>query len=49
MSFEVWSFTFWWFRFATEEADGKRKAIHDVYYVPGLMCNLLSVGQLLVK
>ena len=29
--------------------DGKRRTIHDVYYVPGLMCNLLSVGQLLEK
>ena len=29
--------------------DGKRRTIHDVYYVLGLMCNLLSVGQLLEK
>ena len=29
--------------------NGKRRTIHDVYYVPGLMCNLLSVGQLLEK
>ena len=29
--------------------DGKRRTIHDIYYVPGLMCNLLSVGQLLEK
>ena len=29
--------------------DGKRRTIHDVYYVPGSMCNLLSVGQLLEK
>ena len=29
--------------------DGKRRTIHDVYYVPGLMCNLLSVRQLLEK
>ena len=27
----------------------KRRTIHDVYYVPGLMCNLLGVGQLLKK
>ena len=31
------------------EKDGKRRTIHDVYYVPGLMCNLLSVEQLLEK
>ena len=31
------------------EKYGKRRTIHDVYYVPGLMCNLLSVGQLLEK
>ena len=29
--------------------DGKRRTIHDIYYVPSLMCNLLSVGQLLEK
>ena len=29
--------------------NGKRRTIHGVYYVPGLMCNLLSVGQLLEK
>ena len=29
--------------------NGKRRTIHDVYYVHGLMCNLLSVGQLLEK
>ena len=29
--------------------DGKRRTIHNVYYVPGLMCSLLSVGQLLEK
>ena len=29
--------------------NGKRRTIHDVYYVFGLMCNLLSVGQLLEK
>ena len=29
--------------------NGKRRTIHDVYYVLGLMCNLLSVGQLLEK
>ena len=29
--------------------NGERRTIHDVYYVPGLMCNLLSVGQLLEK
>ena len=29
--------------------NGKRRTIHDVYYVPRLMCNLLSVGQLLEK
>ena len=23
MPFEIWPFTFWWFRFATEEAYGK--------------------------
>ena len=27
----------------------KIRTIHDVYYVPRLMCNLLSVGQLLEK
>ena len=27
----------------------KRRTIHDAYYVPGLMCNLLSVGQLMEK
>ena len=26
--------------------NGERRIIHDVYYVPILMCNLLSVGQL---
>ena len=25
--------------------NGKRRTIHDVYYVPGLMCNLLSVDN----
>ena len=25
--------------------NGKRRIIDDVYYVPGLMCNLLSVGE----
>ena len=29
--------------------NGKRRTIHDVYYVPGLMCDLLSVGQFLEK
>ena len=29
--------------------DGKRRTIHGIYYVPGLMCNLLSIGQLLEK
>ena len=29
--------------------NGKKRTIHDVYYVPSLMCNLLSVGQLLEK
>ena len=29
--------------------DSKIRTIHDVHYVPGLMCNLLSVGQLLEK
>ena len=29
--------------------NGERRTIHDVYHVPGLMCNLLSVGQLLEK
>ena len=29
--------------------NGKRKTIHDVCYVNGLMCNLLSVGKLLEK
>ena len=29
--------------------NGERRTIHDVYYVPGLMCNLLSVGQLMEK
>ena len=29
--------------------NGKRRTIHYVYYVPSLMCNLLSVGQLLEK
>ena len=26
-----------------------KRTIHDIYYVPGLMCNLLSVGKLLEK
>jgi len=26
MAFEIWPFTFWWFRIAIEEADGKRIA-----------------------
>ena len=29
--------------------NGERRTIHDVYYVICLMCNLLSVGQLLEK
>ena len=29
--------------------NGEKRTIHDVYYVTGLMCNLLSVGQLLEK
>ena len=29
--------------------NGERTTIHDVYYVPSLMCNLLSVGKLLEK
>ena len=29
--------------------NGKRRTIHDVYYVPSLMCSLLSIGQLLEK
>ena len=28
---------------------GERKTIADVYYVPGMRCNLLSVGQLVQK
>ena len=28
---------------------GVRKSIADVYYVPGMKCNLLSVGQLVHK
>ena len=29
--------------------NGEKRTIRDVYYVPGLMCNLLSVGKLLEK
>ena len=25
---------------------GEKKSIADVYYVPGMKCNLLSIGQL---
>eukprot|EP00253_Pinus_taeda_P017412 PITA_17412 len=28
---------------------GERKTIADVYYVPGMRCNLLSIGQLIQK
>ena len=28
---------------------GERKSISDVYYVPGMKCNLLSIGQLIQK
>ncbi len=28
---------------------GEKKTIADVYYVPGMKCNLLSVGQLVQK
>ena len=28
---------------------GERKTIADVYYVPGMRCNLLSIGQLVQK
>ncbi len=28
---------------------GERKTIADVYYVPGMRCNLLSIGQLVHK
>ena len=28
---------------------GERKTITDVYYVPGMRCNLLSIGQLVHK
>ena len=29
--------------------NGEKRSIHDIYYVLGSMCNLLSVGQLLEK
>ena len=29
--------------------NGKKRTIHDVYYFPRIMCNLLSVGKLLEK
>ena len=29
--------------------DGDRRPIDDVYYVPSLKCNLLSIGQLIEK
>ena len=29
--------------------DGDRRTIDDVYYVPSLKCNLLSIGQLIEK
>ena len=28
---------------------GKKKTIADVYYFPGMKCNLLSIGQLVQK
>ena len=28
---------------------GERKTIADVYYVPGMRCNLVSIGQLVQK
>ena len=28
---------------------GEKKTISDVYYVPGMKCNLLSIGQLVQK
>ena len=28
---------------------GKRKTISDVYYVPGMKCNLLNIGKLIQK
>ena len=28
---------------------GERKTISDVYYVPSMKCNLLSIGQLIQK
>ena len=28
---------------------GEKKTIADVYYVPGMKCNLLSIGQLVQK
>ena len=28
---------------------GERRSISDVYYVPGMKCNLLSIGQLIQK
>ena len=31
------------------KVNGKTRTIHDVYYVTGLMFNLLSVGRLLEK
>ena len=29
--------------------NGEEKFVPDVYYVPGLKCNLLSIGQLIDK
>ncbi len=31
------------------DRSGKRRIVEDVYYVPGLKCNLISVGQLMDK
>ena len=31
------------------DRSGKRRTVEDVYYVPGLKCNLISVGQLMDK
>ena len=36
-------------RLSIHAGNGEQKFVPDVYYVPGLKCNLLSIGRLIKK
>ena len=44
MAFEVWLFTFWWFRFATEEAGGPVKRFPNIEQ-PSASCESCILGK----